>query len=831
MKTLKITKSKLAILISLACAAFNAAADDLVEFNTDVLDAADRGNVDLQRFSDGNFVAPGSYLLDVHVNGQPLPQQQIVYVADPHDAHKTRLCLTPQQVSLLALKKEALAQVQTLSPGCLDVSPLSGVMVNNAAGTLDLTIPQAWMTYSDPDWTPPERWDNGVAGAILDYNVSGQATHYLREGGHYQTLSGYGQAGLNAGAWRFRGQYQMNYASGGEQTRFDWDQFYAYRPLPMQAAKLTLGEIYLDSQVFDSVRFTGINLASDERMLPPNLQGYAPEVHGIAKSNAKVTISQQGRVIYQTTVPAGPFNIQDLQSSVRGQLDVRVEEQDGSVHTFQVSTADIPYLTRPGYVRYNNAFGRPSRYSHTIEGPAFYSGDFSWGISNTWSLYGGAFLAGDRYTAGSLGLGRDLSWLGAVSADVTQSSSQVKNESRQQGRSFKLSYAKTFDKYHSTISFAGYRFSQRKFRSFSQYLEDRYDDDESSGREREMYTVTANKTFFAEDPHLATTLYLTYTHQNYWDQVSQDRYGLSLGHSFSFAGINGVSTNLSAYRSEYRGRNDDSISLSVSVPWGDGRSMDYQLQNNGDRTSQMVSYADSRDRNNSWRVRGGASEEGRAAFDGYYKHRSALAEMESSVNWQQSRFMSLGGTVRGGFTATRYGAALHNSQASMNTARVMVDTDGVPGVPLNGQIAHSNRFGIAVVPDIVSYHSVDTRIDVDAMDENIAATQAIATSTLTEGAIGYQHFSVAKGGKMMARMRLPNGDVPPFGADVVNHNGVNVGMVMDDGEAWLEGIKADERLSLSWGGRAQCRVRAPNTINSQSSVLLPCLPLSQSNTK
>lgn len=114
----------------------------------------------------------------------------------------------------------------------------------------------------------------------------------------------------------------------------------------MQAAKLTVGEIYLNSQVFDSVRFTGANLASDERMLPPNLQGYAPEVHGIARSNAKVTVSQQGRVIYQTTVPAGPFNIQDLHGSVRGTLDVRVEEQDGSVHTFQVNTADIPYLTR-----------------------------------------------------------------------------------------------------------------------------------------------------------------------------------------------------------------------------------------------------------------------------------------------------------------------------------------------------------------------------------------------------------------------------------------------------------------------------------------------------
>ena len=32
--------------------------------------------------------------------------------------------------------------------------------------------------------------------------------------------------------------------------------------------------------------------------------------------------AQSGRIIYETTVPAGPFNIQDLRSSVRGTLAV-----------------------------------------------------------------------------------------------------------------------------------------------------------------------------------------------------------------------------------------------------------------------------------------------------------------------------------------------------------------------------------------------------------------------------------------------------------------------------------------------------------------------------
>lgn len=135
-----------------------------------------------------------------------------------------------------------------------------------------------------------------------------------------------------------------------------------------------------------------------------------------------------------------------------------------------------------------------------------------------------------------------------------------------------------------------------------------------------------------------------------------------MGHSFSFAGIQGISANLAAYRSEYQGKRDDSLSLSISVPWSDGRSMDYEVQNSGSQTSQMVSYSDNRDRNNPWRLRAGVSGEGHTAFDGYYKHRSMMAELESNVSWQQSRYFSVGGTMRGGFTATRHGAALHNSR-------------------------------------------------------------------------------------------------------------------------------------------------------------------------
>ncbi|MEB0150753.1 fimbria/pilus outer membrane usher protein, partial [Pseudomonas sp. CCC2.2] len=131
--------------------------------------------------------------------------------------------------------------------------------------------------------------------------------------------------------------------------------------------------------------------------------------------------------LYDALVAAGPFRIRDLNDAVSGTLDVRVEEQDGSVKTFTVESASIPYLTRPGTVRYKAAMGRPSKLHNGEQGSAFGTGEFSWGISNGWSLYGGA-LTDNNYKALTVGVGRDLLAFGAVSFDTTRASTQLDDE-------------------------------------------------------------------------------------------------------------------------------------------------------------------------------------------------------------------------------------------------------------------------------------------------------------------------------------------------------------------------------------------------------------------
>ncbi|MFS4359239.1 FimD/PapC C-terminal domain-containing protein, partial [Escherichia coli] len=88
----------------------------------------------------------------------------------------------------------------------------------------------------------------------------------------------------------------------------------------------------------------------------------------------------------------------------------------------------------------------------------------------------------------------------------------------------------------------------------------------------------------------------------------------------------------------------------------------------------------------------------------------------------------------------------------------------------------------------------------------------------------YRKFSVLKGKRLFAILRLADGSQPPFGASVTSEKGRELGMVADEGLAWLSGVTPGENLSVNWDGKTQCQVNVPETAISDQQLLLPCTP-------
>ncbi|EBV8365750.1 fimbrial outer membrane usher protein StdB [Salmonella enterica] len=825
--------TRLAILITLIFPSLKSGA---TEFNAGLLDGGETSGVDLSAFSQEGYVAPGSYLMDIRLNDQSVREQYPVRVVPVEGRESPVICVTPGMVDMLGLKDDIVRGLKVV-PGadaghCLELNtPDSKVKYSAGEQRLTFIIPQAWMAYQDPDWVPPARWSEGVTAALLDYNL--MANRYMPHQGETSTsYSLYGTAGFNLGAWRLRSDYQYNrYDSGNGSVSSDFylPQTYLFRPLPSLRSKLTLGQTYLSSAIFDSFRFAGITLASDERMLPSSLQGYAPQISGIANSNAQVTVSQNGRILYQTRVSPGPFILPDLSQNISGNLDVTVRESDGSVRTWQVNTASVPFMARQGQVRYKVAAGRPlygGTHNNSTVSPDFLLGEATWGAFNNTSLYGGVIASTGDYQSVALGAAQNMGLLGAVSADVTRSDAQLPHGQKQSGYSYRINYAKTFDKTGSTLAFVGYRFSDRHFLSMPEYLQRRATSGGDAWHEKQSYTVTYSQSI----PVLNMSASLSASRLNYWDATSNNNYMLSLNKYFSLGSIQGISASLSLSRNQYSGGGtQNQVYASFSIPWGDSRQVGYSLQkDNQGNMQQTVNYSDYHNADTTWNISAGHNQYDSGSsnsFSGSIQSRLPWGQAAASATLQPGQYRSLGLSWYGSLTATAHGAAFSQSMAG-NEPRMMIDTGDIAGVPVNGNSGVTNRFGVAVVSAGGSYQRSDISVDVASLPEDVDVRNSVISQVLTEGAVGYRKTDASQGGQVLGHIRLADGKSPPFGAQVISGKNSRVaGMVGDDGLAYLTGISKEERqaLEVSWRGRVQCRLTLPeNTDLSQGPLLLPC---------
>ncbi len=796
-------------------------ADD-IQFNTDLFDVEDRQNIDVSNFTHKGYIMPGRYLMNIRLNNEPLAERAINFYL-PEDHPETSLpCLDAQLVSELGLRSDSVSALKWWHEGkCLDIRSLKGMQARGdlSTTTLAISVPQAFLNYQSANWDPPSRWDEGIPGVLFDYNLNSQV-RFTPHAGEQRTTAGTGVAGANLGPWRLRADWQgrRDTLNGTTRNTFDWTRYSASRALPESGARLVVGEDYLVSDIFDSFRFAGLSLITDDNMLPPNLRGYAPEVTGVARTHARVVVMHQGRVLYQTQVAAGPFRIQDIDDSVLGELQVRIEEEDGSVQTFTLNTATIPYLTRPGQLRYKMALGQPINGQHSMSGPQFASGEFSWGVNNGWSLYGGA-IGSEHYQALASGIGRDLLVFGAMSFDVTHSVARLPWGDTRQGNSYRLSYSKRFDDYGSQVTFAGYRFSEREFMTMDAFLDaERHGSGQSNSRE--MYTVTLAQDLRA----LGTSAQLSYNRQTYWDRPESERYSLALSRYFDILQWKNASLSFSAWQNRYNQLSDKGLYLSLSLPIGHQGTVSYSGSSGRNNNSQQVNYYNQINNNDSYSLSAGTTNSSNT-LSGYYLHDGSSAQLTGSVNVQQDNYQAFGASLKGGITATAKGVAAHR-QNSPGGTRLLLDTDGVANIPVraNGGIVYSNSRGKLVISDISSYYRNQVGIDINKLPENAEVTSSIVHATLTEGAIGYRHFPVLAGLKAMAVIRLEEGTSPPFGAQVMNARQQAVGLVADGGSVYLSGMQSGEHLSVSWDGRQQCQITLPPLNKDRlDNLLLPCI--------
>ncbi|MBN3772772.1 fimbria/pilus outer membrane usher protein [Burkholderia sp. Se-20378] len=787
------------------------------EFNSSFLNIDGSNNVDLSQFSQADFTLPGEYMLDVRVNDLFYGLQAIEFIAvDTSGAGKP--CLPPELVAQFGLKPSLAKDLPRFQGGrCVDLGAIEGATVRylKSDGRLKITIPQAALEFTDSTYLPPSRWSEGIPGAMLDYRVIANTNRNFGAGGSQtNSIQAYGTVGANWDAWRFRGDYQAQSNVGNTayaDRTFRFSRLYAFRALPSIQSTVTFGDDYLTSDIFDTFALTGASIRSDDRMLPPSLRGYAPLISGVARTNATVTVSQAGRVLYVTRVSPGAFALQNINTSVQGTLDVAVEEEDGSVQRFQVTTAAVPFLARAGQLRYKAAVGKPRLFGGAGITPFFGFGEIAYGLPFDVTAYGG-FIAASGYTSIALGVGRDFGAFGALSADVTHARAKLWwNGATRNGNSYRINYSKHFDGLDADVRFFGYRFSEREYTNFAQFSGDPTAYGLANSKQR--YSATLSKRFGD------TSTYFSYDQTTYWERANEQRVGLTLTRAFSIGTLRNLNVSVSAFRTQSAGASGNQVSVTATLPIGGRHTVTSNLTTGSGSTSVNAGYIYDDPNGRTYQINAGATD-GRASANASYRQRSSAYQLTAQASTLANAYAAASLEVDGSFVATQYGVSAHANGNSGDT-RLLVSTDGVPDVPLSGTLSHTDSRGYAVLDGISPYNVYDATVNVEKLPLEVQVSNPIQRMVLTDGAIGFVKFSAARGSNLYLTMTDPAGKPLPFGASVQDAaNGRELGIVGESGAAFLTQVQPKSTLAVRAGERTLCTIDTlPNQLQLEGTPI------------
>lgn len=794
-----------------------------------------------RQVSMGDSIQPGTYPFDIYVNSQKVDTLRVTFV---RTASGVMPCFSAAQlynygiILPAPIAGQQCIDIQTLIPG-------SKVSSDITQQHIDLTIPQVHMKVLPRGYIPTRIWDEGVNAGFVNYDVNYSKNTYhgndIAENNEYTYLSL--NNGINLGRWRLRenGNFTHDNVNGSH-----WNNIasWAETDIISMRSRLVVGQSSTSNSVFDSIQFRGVKLSSVDDMLPDSLRNYAPVVRGVASSNARVTIRQNGYLVYSTTVPPGPFAIHDIYPNTSGTLYVTVTEADGSQKHFTVAYSSVTNMLRDGLWNYEVTAGR---YHDGTSGyqPQFIQGTVARGISHNLTPYGGVLVA-DNYQSAVAGIGTGLGEAGAVSVDGSYAKTDLASGDTKQGQSYRILYAKSLDAIGTDFRLAGYRYSTSGYYDFNDAVQERRDwrngqyeadyinpDDVTSGtpawaqnnNATYLSNVYANKRERMEvsiSQPLAGygSIYFNANQQRYWG-TSQKTRTIQVGYNNHWKkasyGVYWQST-----RSQY-GYSDNSINLTLSVPliWNRDDNVivsTTQLahdQRSGDSYNTGISGTALDDNRLSYGVNTGHSESGGQNSSANLGYQGSLGNVRGSYSYS-SNYSQSSVEASGGIVAHSGGITL--SQPLGNTFAIVKakNAEGV-GV-LNSPGVRVDHFGYAIVNNVTPYRYNTIALNTEQMRPGLDIPQAIIQTVPTEKAIVQVNFNTFYGHSLLIHSKLPDNSVPQIGATVYNSTGRNSGTVGMNGDLFVSGISAGETLTVKWGeGRAdKCLLVIPDKLAPQT---------------
>jgi outer membrane usher protein len=800
-------------------------------FDTHFLRGGMKGEKQSQFAVSADRPLAGVYDLDIYIN----QQWRGKYAVEVKETAE-ETCLPLNTVVMLGIKTEASGEAS--SSQCI---PLQQVVQGGqtlwemSLLRLNLTVPQAFVIEREQGYLPPESWDRGINALYTSYYLSQYVSHH-QQGGDSKSSYARFNSGLNLLGWQLHSDASYNKS---DDSKGEWksNTLYLERGIAELMSTLRAGDMYTSGDIFDTVRFRGVRLATDMQMLPDSRQNFTPIVQGIAQSNALVTIEQNGFIIYQKEVPPGPFAISDLSSAGGGaDLDVSVKEADGSVTHYLVPFSSVPNMLQPGVSKYDIAAGQ-SYIEGATEQTDFLQTSYQYGLNNFLTLFGGTLLA-DDYTAATLGTGWNT-LIGALSVDATKSHSKQDDGQTLDGQSYQLSYSKFVAPTQTRFGLAAYRYSSRNYRTFNDHVwansKDRYKYDENDvynvgnyyqndfGR-KNSFSVNVSQSL----PDGWGSLTASVLWRDYWGKSGNRKdYQVSYANNWRQ-----TSFSLSANQTyDEDDRQDKRVSIYFSVPlnWDKGDSASPRrltvsnsttFDNNGyaSNTAGLYGMAGSRDQFSYGVNVSNQRQNNETSIGSNLSWNSAFATLNGSVS-HSSQYQQASGSIAGGIVVWSGGVNLANR---LSDTVAILQAPGLAGAYVNGQrYRTTDRSGTVVYDGLTPYRENQLTLDISQTDSNTALLGNRNQVAPYRGAVVLSRFETDSRSPWYVKARHADASPLTFGYNVFDMTGSPIGVVGQGSQVYMRAdvIPVQIRVGADRDGVSSCLITLNAAIDENKTYI------------
>ncbi|WP_089592654.1 F4 (K88) fimbrial usher FaeD [Escherichia coli] len=749
--------------------------------------------------------APGRYLVDLSLNGKEAGKQ--ILDVTPQDSNE--LCLTEAWLTKAGIYVSAdyFREGYDATRQCYVLTKAPSVKVDFDVSTqsLALSIPQKGLVKM------PENvdWDYGTSAFRVNYNANANTGR--------NNTSAFGSADLkaNIGHWVVSSSAMVSTGdSGGNSATIN--MFTASRAIRLLSADLLVGKTSTGDSMLGSTGTYGVSLSRNNSMKPGNL-GYTPVFSGIANGPSRVTLTQNGRLLYSEMVPAGPFSITDVPLYTSGDVTMKVTGEDGREQTQVFPLAVMNGQLSPGEHEFNLAAGLPDDDSD-MDGAVF-AASYGYGLENLTLRTGLVF--NQDWKGASAGMVVGLGWLGAVSVDGAYASAKYRDGSHS-GNKVQLAWSKQLEPTNTSLRLSWSRRSEEYEDMSSFNPSEVYSQVNQGRRTKDEWSVG-----ISQPVGDLFSLSLSGWQRSYYPAsvISAHRQQKDSGKERGITGtlstqIKGATLNLGWSGSRNSdGENNWSASASVSVPFMllDRRyssSTSVSTSKDGG-TGFSTGLSGSLNDRFSYGFGGGRDGDGGASSYLNASYSGDRAYLSGALNQSSSGGTSGSVSASGSVLAVPAAKDIMFSRTTGDTVAV-VNVKDTPGVKVTSGDGQTNSDGNLVVP-LNSYGWNTVTIDAGTLPLSTELTNTSQKVVPTDKAVVWMPFDALKVKRYLLQVKQRDGEFVPGGTWARDSKNTPLGFVANNGVLMINTVDAPGDITLG-----QCRIPAVKLQDTEKLQEITC---------